>query len=82
MWHRKFIAVELALFFPILMLLLPHSNVPQLEKQIHEDEEFARTLAMLDKEPQAKKVIYIFNTNECSLLLSVVVKYNFACVFV
>ncbi|KAL7404027.1 hypothetical protein ABVT39_008669 [Epinephelus coioides] len=27
----------------------------ELEKQIHEDEEFARTLAMLDEEPQAKK---------------------------
>ncbi|XP_019732229.1 replication factor C subunit 1 isoform X1 [Hippocampus comes] len=28
----------------------------ELEKQIHEDEDFARTLAMLDAEPQAKKV--------------------------
>ena len=28
----------------------------QLEKQIHEDEEFARTLAMLDEAPLAKKV--------------------------
>ncbi|XP_042340871.1 replication factor C subunit 1 isoform X2 [Plectropomus leopardus] len=27
----------------------------ELEKQIHEDEEFARTLALLDEEPQAKK---------------------------
>ncbi|XP_026215729.1 LOW QUALITY PROTEIN: replication factor C subunit 1 [Anabas testudineus] len=27
----------------------------ELEKRIHEDEEFARTLAMLDKEPQPKK---------------------------
>ncbi|XP_056890951.1 replication factor C subunit 1 isoform X1 [Takifugu flavidus] len=27
----------------------------ELEKQIHEDEEFGRTLAMLDEEPQAKK---------------------------
>ncbi|KAM4584630.1 replication factor C subunit 1 isoform 2-T2 [Odontesthes bonariensis] len=27
----------------------------ELEKQVHEDEEFARTLAMLDTEPQAKK---------------------------
>nr|XP_046269466.1 replication factor C subunit 1 isoform X2 [Scatophagus argus] len=27
----------------------------ELEKQIHEDEEFARTLAMLEEEPQAKK---------------------------
>lgn len=27
----------------------------QLEKQVHEDEEFARTLAMLDEEPVAKK---------------------------
>ncbi|XP_075886604.1 replication factor C subunit 1 isoform X2 [Nelusetta ayraudi] len=27
----------------------------QLEKQVHEDEEFARTLSMLDDEPQAKK---------------------------
>ncbi|XP_069022905.1 replication factor C subunit 1 [Embiotoca jacksoni] len=27
----------------------------ELEKQVHEDEEFARTLAMLDKEPKAKK---------------------------
>uniref|UniRef100_A0A671TH35 Replication factor C subunit 1 n=1 Tax=Sparus aurata TaxID=8175 RepID=A0A671TH35_SPAAU len=27
----------------------------ELEKQVHEDEEFARTLAMLDDEPQAKK---------------------------
>uniref|UniRef100_A0AAQ5YH70 Replication factor C subunit 1 n=1 Tax=Amphiprion ocellaris TaxID=80972 RepID=A0AAQ5YH70_AMPOC len=29
----------------------------ELEKQVHEDEEFARTLAMLDEEPQAKKVM-------------------------
>uniref|UniRef100_A0A7N5ZS23 Replication factor C subunit 1 n=1 Tax=Anabas testudineus TaxID=64144 RepID=A0A7N5ZS23_ANATE len=29
----------------------------ELEKRIHEDEEFARTLAMLDKEPQPKKVM-------------------------
>ncbi|CAF94209.1 unnamed protein product, partial [Tetraodon nigroviridis] len=28
----------------------------ELEKQIHDDEEFARTLAMLDEEPQAKRV--------------------------
>ncbi|KAG7241298.1 hypothetical protein INR49_025816, partial [Caranx melampygus] len=27
----------------------------EVEKQVHEDEEFARTLAMLDEEPQAKK---------------------------
>ncbi|XP_068176893.1 replication factor C subunit 1 [Antennarius striatus] len=27
----------------------------ELEKQVHEDEDFARTLAMLDNEPQAKK---------------------------
>uniref|UniRef100_H3CJ79 Replication factor C subunit 1 n=1 Tax=Tetraodon nigroviridis TaxID=99883 RepID=H3CJ79_TETNG len=27
----------------------------ELEKQIHDDEEFARTLAMLDEEPQAKR---------------------------
>ncbi|KAM6940643.1 replication factor C subunit 1 [Xenentodon cancila] len=27
----------------------------ELEKQVHDDEEFARTLAMLDAEPQAKK---------------------------
>ncbi|XP_072318368.1 replication factor C subunit 1 [Eucyclogobius newberryi] len=27
----------------------------ELEKQVHEDEEFARTLAMLDEEPSAKK---------------------------
>ncbi|XP_051020640.1 replication factor C subunit 1 isoform X1 [Acomys russatus] len=27
----------------------------QLERQLHEDEEFARTLAMLDEEPKAKK---------------------------
>lgn len=35
------------------MFFLLHS---QLEKQVHEDEEFARTLAMLDEEPKAKKV--------------------------
>ena len=29
----------------------------QLEKQVHNDEEFARTLAMLDEAPQAKKVL-------------------------
>uniref|UniRef100_A0A8D0A2S6 Replication factor C subunit 1 n=1 Tax=Sander lucioperca TaxID=283035 RepID=A0A8D0A2S6_SANLU len=34
----------------------------ELEKQVHEDEEFARTLAMLDEEPQAKK------TNDMSSL--------------
>nr|XP_049575706.1 replication factor C subunit 1 isoform X2 [Syngnathus scovelli] len=28
----------------------------ELEKQIHEDEDFARTLALLDSEPQAKKL--------------------------
>lgn len=28
----------------------------QLERQLHEDEEFARTLAMLDEEPKNKKV--------------------------
>lgn len=28
-----------------------------MEKRIHNDEEFARTLAMLDTEPQAKKVL-------------------------
>ncbi|KAK7929443.1 hypothetical protein WMY93_005838 [Mugilogobius chulae] len=28
----------------------------ELEKQVHEDEEFARTLAMLDEEPLSKKV--------------------------
>lgn len=30
-------------------------DMEQVEKQVHEDEEFARTLAMLDTEPQAKK---------------------------
>ncbi|XP_056265481.1 replication factor C subunit 1 [Pseudoliparis swirei] len=30
-------------------------DMMELEKQVHEDEEFARTLAMLDEEPQAKK---------------------------
>uniref|UniRef100_A0A8D3BPL0 Replication factor C subunit 1 n=1 Tax=Scophthalmus maximus TaxID=52904 RepID=A0A8D3BPL0_SCOMX len=29
----------------------------EMEKQVHEDEEFARTLALLDEEPQAKKVM-------------------------
>jgi len=28
----------------------------QLERQLHEDEEFAKTLAMLDEIPQKKKV--------------------------
>lgn len=49
--------VELALCFSVLMFLLLHSDFTQLEKQVHEDEEFARTLAMLEEEPQAKKVI-------------------------
>uniref|UniRef100_A0A3B3V084 Replication factor C subunit 1 n=1 Tax=Poecilia latipinna TaxID=48699 RepID=A0A3B3V084_9TELE len=31
----------------------------EVEKQVHEDEEFARTLAMLDTEPQPKKVISV-----------------------
>ncbi|MEQ2290863.1 hypothetical protein AMECASPLE_007285 [Ameca splendens] len=31
-------------------------DMEQVEKQVHEDEEFARTLAMLDAEPQPKKV--------------------------
>uniref|UniRef100_A0A8C6L9U0 Replication factor C subunit 1 n=1 Tax=Nothobranchius furzeri TaxID=105023 RepID=A0A8C6L9U0_NOTFU len=35
---------------------LQMEEVRELEKQIHEDEGFARTLAMLDAEPQAKKV--------------------------
>ncbi|XP_062420458.1 replication factor C subunit 1 isoform X1 [Pungitius pungitius] len=30
-------------------------DLMELEKQVHEDEEFARTLALLDEEPQAKK---------------------------
>uniref|UniRef100_A0AAQ4QYK9 Replication factor C subunit 1 n=1 Tax=Gasterosteus aculeatus aculeatus TaxID=481459 RepID=A0AAQ4QYK9_GASAC len=30
-------------------------DMMELEKQVHEDEEFARTLAMLDEEPHAKK---------------------------
>lgn len=30
----------------------------QLERQLHEDEEFARTLAMLDEEPKTKKVMF------------------------
>lgn len=30
----------------------------QLERQLHEDEEFARTLAMLDEEPKTKKVAF------------------------
>ncbi|MED6266934.1 hypothetical protein CHARACLAT_007110 [Characodon lateralis] len=30
-------------------------DMEQVEKQVHEDEEFARTLAMLDAEPQPKK---------------------------
>ncbi|XP_013834052.1 replication factor C subunit 1 isoform X3 [Sus scrofa] len=29
----------------------------ELERQLHEDEEFARTLAMLDEEPKAKKAL-------------------------
>lgn len=29
----------------------------QLEKQVHEDEEFARTISMLDEPPVAKKVM-------------------------
>uniref|UniRef100_A0A4W5K4I9 Uncharacterized protein n=1 Tax=Hucho hucho TaxID=62062 RepID=A0A4W5K4I9_9TELE len=39
----------------------------ELEKQVHEDEEFARTLAMLDQQPHAKKVK---NTKTLSLSLS------------
>uniref|UniRef100_A0A9L0KBF5 Uncharacterized protein n=1 Tax=Equus asinus TaxID=9793 RepID=A0A9L0KBF5_EQUAS len=30
----------------------------ELERQLHEDEEFARTLAMLDEEPKTKKVAF------------------------
>lgn len=38
-------------YFPLL----------QLERQLHEDEEFAKTLAMLDETPQKKKVeFFIF----------------------
>uniref|UniRef100_A0A8D3DLY4 Replication factor C subunit 1 n=1 Tax=Scophthalmus maximus TaxID=52904 RepID=A0A8D3DLY4_SCOMX len=33
----------------------------EMEKQVHEDEEFARTLALLDEEPQAKKVMNTVN---------------------
>lgn len=33
----------------------------QLERQLHEDEEFARTLAMLDETPQKKKVEFFLN---------------------
>lgn len=50
--------VELDLFFFFASHCdFASSRLLQLEKQIHEDEEFARTLAMLDQEPQAKKVI-------------------------
>uniref|UniRef100_A0A8C0VMA6 Replication factor C subunit 1 n=1 Tax=Cyanistes caeruleus TaxID=156563 RepID=A0A8C0VMA6_CYACU len=33
----------------------------ELERQLHEDEEFARTLAMLDETPQKKKVEFFLN---------------------
>uniref|UniRef100_A0A673CJ00 Replication factor C subunit 1 n=1 Tax=Sphaeramia orbicularis TaxID=375764 RepID=A0A673CJ00_9TELE len=36
--------------------LTSSTAITQLEKQVHEDEEFARTLALLDQEPLAKKV--------------------------
>uniref|UniRef100_A0A8C3KRB2 Replication factor C subunit 1 n=1 Tax=Calidris pygmaea TaxID=425635 RepID=A0A8C3KRB2_9CHAR len=43
----------------------------ELERQLHEDEEFAKTLAMLDETPQKKKVEYFLNFNPflcmCSL---------------
>ncbi|XP_071073115.1 replication factor C subunit 1 isoform X8 [Dasypus novemcinctus] len=35
--------------------ILLHIFQKQLERQLHEDEEFARTLAMLDEEPRTKK---------------------------
>ena len=38
------------------MLFLSSPAFTQLEKQVHDDEEFAKTLAMLEEEPQAKKV--------------------------
>lgn len=33
----------------------------QLERQLHEDEEFAKTLAMLDETPQKKKVKFFLD---------------------
>lgn len=59
---KPLLKVEFALSFFILIILLSRSDFTQLEKQVHEDEDFARTLAMLDEEPQAKKVI-LKNTN-------------------
>lgn len=60
LFYFKFIhKVILKVQFP----LMGHLNIlsflfalTQLEKQVHEDEEFARTLSMLDSEPQTKKV--------------------------
>uniref|UniRef100_A0A7N6BU47 Replication factor C subunit 1 n=1 Tax=Anabas testudineus TaxID=64144 RepID=A0A7N6BU47_ANATE len=48
-----------------------------LEKRIHEDEEFARTLAMLDKEPQPKKVMKATTQAHSGLLLCLLVDVKF-----
>uniref|UniRef100_A0A7N6BL04 Replication factor C subunit 1 n=1 Tax=Anabas testudineus TaxID=64144 RepID=A0A7N6BL04_ANATE len=49
----------------------------ELEKRIHEDEEFARTLAMLDKEPQPKKVMKATTQAHSGLLLCLLVDVKF-----
>lgn len=45
----------MSLKIPFLLFFL------QLERQLHEDEEFAKTLAMLDETPQKKKVELFLN---------------------
>uniref|UniRef100_A0A8D0A416 Replication factor C subunit 1 n=1 Tax=Sander lucioperca TaxID=283035 RepID=A0A8D0A416_SANLU len=52
---RKALNLFVFSFSYCILILLSRSYFTQLEKQVHEDEEFARTLAMLDEEPQAKK---------------------------
>ena len=42
----------------------------ELERQVHEDEEFAKTLAMLDQQPHAKKVKSTHTHYKLSLSLS------------
>lgn len=64
-----------------LSYLLPHSTFPQLEKQIHQDEEFARTLAMLDEEPQTKKVITFFTLKTNAQIYCQLLSCCFVCLF-
>uniref|UniRef100_A0A8B9P8P0 Replication factor C subunit 1 n=1 Tax=Apteryx owenii TaxID=8824 RepID=A0A8B9P8P0_APTOW len=51
----------------------------ELERQLHEDEEFARTLAMLDETPQKKKVEFFLNFKNISPVYNIMI-YFYICI--